>query len=99
MKFFRIPSAVTIALATLLTACGGSYPQTDAPAQTAALVQRVDVAANQPAQAQAQAQHPAPDCAPEGCKGLRIIDGNAEAYRIDAMRRKAAAQNDPLPQS
>jgi hypothetical protein len=30
---------------------------------------------------------PAPDCAAENCQGLRIIDGNAEAYRIDAMRR------------
>ncbi|MEN3274487.1 MAG: hypothetical protein V7631_277, partial [Massilia sp.] len=25
----------------------------------------------------------------EGCNRLRIIDGNAEAYRIDAMRRAA----------
>jgi hypothetical protein len=35
---------------------------------------------------------PAPDCAADGCKGLRIIDGNAEASRYDAMRRAAAEQ-------
>jgi hypothetical protein len=28
---------------------------------------------------------PAPDCAADGCKGLRIIDANAEAYRYKAM--------------
>jgi len=32
---------------------------------------------------------PAPDCAAEGCASLRIIDGNAEAWRIDAQRRAA----------
>jgi hypothetical protein len=35
---------------------------------------------------------PAPDCAADGCKSLRIIDANAEAYRYDAMRRAAADQ-------
>jgi hypothetical protein len=35
----------------------------------------------------AQNTQPQPDCAPEGCKGLRIIDGNAEAFRLDAMKR------------
>ena len=39
--------------------------------------------------------NPAPDCAAEGCASLRIIDGNAEAYRIDAMRRAAADDNGP----
>jgi hypothetical protein len=96
MKLFRIPSALlTMALATLLTACGGTDPQTDAQATTAALMQRVDVAANQ----SAPAHNPVPDCAPEGCNGLRIIDGNAEAFRIDAMRKASAEQNDPTPQS
>lgn len=42
--------------------------------------------------------NPAPDCAAEGCSSLRIIDGNAEAYRIDAMRR-AAAEGNGLAQS
>jgi hypothetical protein len=37
--------------------------------------------------------NPAPDCAAEGCTSLRIIDGNAEAYRVDAMRRAAAEDN------
>lgn len=35
------------------------------------------------------ANMPQPDCAPEGCNSLRIIDGNAEAWRIDAARRAA----------
>ena len=38
--------------------------------------------------------NPTPDCAAEGCASLRIIDGNAEAYRVDAMRRAAADDND-----
>lgn len=42
--------------------------------------------------------NPTPDCAAEGCGSLRIIDGNAEAYRIDAMRR-AAADGNGLTQS
>ena len=37
----------------------------------------------------ASATMPAPDCAAEGCASLRIIDGNAEAWRIDAQRRAA----------
>jgi hypothetical protein len=40
--------------------------------------------------AQAKTAMPAPDCAADGCKGPRIIDANAEAYRYDAMRRAAA---------
>jgi hypothetical protein len=42
--------------------------------------------------AQVSATMPAPDCAADGCQGLRIIDANAEAYRYDAMRRAAADQ-------
>ena len=45
----------------------------------------------------ASATMPAPDCAAEGCAGLRIIDGNAEAWRIDAQRR--AALEASLPRS
>ena len=37
-------------------------------------------------------QTPAPDCAADGCADLRIIDGNAEAFRLDAMRRAAQDQ-------
>jgi hypothetical protein len=40
--------------------------------------------------AQVSANSPAPDCAADGCKSLRIIDANAEAYRYEAMRRAAA---------
>ena len=45
----------------------------------------------------ASATMPAPDCAAEGCGSLRIIDGNAEAWRLDAQRR--AALEAALPQS
>jgi len=37
------------------------------------------------------ANMPEPDCAAEACSSLRIIDGNAEAWRIDAPRRAALA--------
>lgn len=40
----------------------------------------------------ATATMPAPDCAAEGCARLHIIDGNAEAWRIDAARRAAVEQ-------
>lgn len=48
----------------------------------------VDATAN----ATANATTPAPDCAAEGCSGLRIIDGNAEAYRADAQVRENREQ-------
>jgi hypothetical protein len=41
----------------------------------------------------AAAQGPQPDCAPEGCKSLRIIDANAEMYRLDAQRRAAVDED------
>ena len=71
----------TIALTTLLTACGAGQQDTAMPTQLAATVTSV------PAATTTSAAMPAPDCAAEGCSGLRIIDGNAEAFRIDAMRR------------
>jgi hypothetical protein len=40
--------------------------------------------------AESGGKNPVPDCEPENCQGLRIIDGNAEAYRFDAVRRSAA---------
>jgi hypothetical protein len=81
-SFCTLLSLPLIALA--LTACGGSSPAIDsAPVQTAAVVRVVDLSVDP----SAARKNPAPDCAPEGCKGLRIIDGNAEAFRIDAMRR------------
>lgn len=70
-----------IAIAASLAACGANV-QDEQQLQTAASVQAnvQTVAANSPA----------PDCAPENCKGLRIVDANAEAYRYEAMRRAAA---------
>jgi hypothetical protein len=52
----------------------------------------VTAAATMTSSAQAATTMPAPDCAADGCQGLRIIDANAEAYRYDAMRRAAADQ-------
>ena len=51
--------------------------------QTAAATQVVDLSVDR----SATGQMPAPDCAAQDCSGLRIIDGNAEAFRVDAMRR------------
>jgi hypothetical protein len=106
MKFHVLRSASALALAALLTACGGG--QADQPAQIAAAMQsgsgaQLAVQSGSAAQvavqpgsgtqvtAQVASNTPAPDCAADGCKRLRIIDGNAEAYRYDAMRRAAAA--------
>jgi hypothetical protein len=64
-----------------------------APSAAAAAAAAVSIG---PAVAAAAGPHnPTPDCASEGCASLRIIDGNAEAYRIDAMRRAAADDNGP----
>ncbi|SDC84989.1 hypothetical protein SAMN05428966_102483 [Massilia sp. PDC64] len=81
MKISALRTVFAISLATLLAACG-SGAQIDQPVQTAAMTgTAADVAS---------ANSPAPDCAAEGCKGLRIIDANAEAFRYEAMRRAAA---------
>jgi hypothetical protein len=97
MKFTSLSSLIALTLASLLSACGGSVDQQpDAPFQTAAVMQAVAVSGPAPAAAAvqpAQKNQPQPDCAPEGCKGLRIIDGNAEAYRLAAIKR---AQNPGL---
>lgn len=85
MKTLRLPLLPCIALmAATLSACGGAVPEPDVPvSRTAAVVHGVDLSVD----SSATGRTPAPDCAAEGCNGLRIIDGNAEAYRIDAMRR------------
>jgi hypothetical protein len=44
----------------------------------------------------AAAAGPQPDCAADGCKALRIIDANAEMYRLEAQRR-AAMDDDASP--
>lgn len=93
MTFLR--TAAALAFTLVLTACGGQY-NIDAPVQTAALTTSVsatqDVTAAAPTRADiavASSTMPAADCAAEGCASLRIIDGNAEAWRIDAQRRDA----------
>jgi ABC-type glycerol-3-phosphate transport system substrate-binding protein len=85
MKLHALRSVSALALAALLAACGGG--QIDQSTQTAAVV-----SASQSGSAAnvATATMPAPDCAADGCKSLRIIDANAEAYRYDAQRRAAA---------
>jgi hypothetical protein len=91
MKLHAIRSVSALCIAVILAACGGG--QADQLTQTAAAV---TVSGQSGAAAQVVSTMPAPDCAPEGCKSLRIIDGNAEAYRYDAMRRaelEAAAGN------
>ncbi|MFC5480672.1 hypothetical protein [Massilia suwonensis] len=76
-------------IAAVLTACGGGASESALPSaqsaslQSAAVTRVVDLSVD-PASV---GQTPAPDCAAEHCQGLRIIDGNAEAVRIDAMRR------------
>ena len=99
MANLHLRSLLAIAVTALLAACGGTDVQSTTPIQTAALVQSAAVQAaplgtsSAAAQAAAAAQAPQPDCAPVGCKSLRIIDGNAEAYRVEAMRRAAEEAN------
>jgi high-affinity K+ transport system ATPase subunit B len=85
MKLHAIRSVSALGLAIVLAACGGG--QADQPTLTAATV---TMATASGVTAQAKTAMPAPDCAADGCKGPRIIDANAEAYRYDAMRRAAA---------
>jgi len=77
--------------ATVLSACGGTAVDTaSAPLQTAALSTTVAApAVDLSVDPAAVGQTPAADCAADNCAGPRIIDGNAEAFRIDAMRRAA----------
>jgi hypothetical protein len=83
MKLHAIRTVSALGLAIVLTACGGG--QADPTITTAAATLSTSAT-------QASATMPAPDCAADGCQGLRVIDANAEAYRYDAMRRAAAEQ-------
>jgi hypothetical protein len=85
MKLHAIRSASAFALAALLAACGGG--QVDQPTQIAAVATSGDSGGGAKVIA---ASMPTADCAADGCRSLRIIDANAEAYRYDAMRRAAA---------
>lgn len=81
-----------LALFSALSACGGGDTTTPVPTPTRTAAPTL---ISSTSQAGVTAAMPAPDCAPEGCKGLRIIDGNAEAWRTDAAKRdmrEAAAQ-------
>lgn len=100
-----------LALTTLLTACGAGQQESQMPMTLGTAVQSdlnvaavgasaaatpAQIAATGPAVAAAAGpNNPAPDCAAEGCASLRIIDGNAEAYRIDAMRRASTDDMGP----
>jgi hypothetical protein len=79
MKTTVLRSSLTASLLALLTACGGGDMAPDTGAVTTAAVKV--------SQQVAVGEQPVPDCQPENCAGLRIIDGNAEAFRVDAMRR------------
>lgn len=88
MKLFNIRNAFGLSFAILLAACGAGN-QTDTPTQAAAMVETnvsAPAAANAGTTQVASAAMPAPDCASDGCKGLRIIDANAEAFRYQAMK-------------
>ena len=89
MKQNLIRSAFALTVTVLLAACGAGNTATQ-PTATAGLVETATGATAQPVINVATATMPAPDCAAQGCNGLRIIDGNAEAYRYDALRRAAA---------
>lgn len=107
MKSSIFRSAAALALTALLAACGGS--PSDQEALTAASMQNgvatttvasaalatrsATPSANTSAATVIAANSPAPDCAADGCSSLRIIDGNAEAWRYDAMRRADAPQS------
>jgi len=90
MKLNALRSILTVSLTALLTACGGADFPADATTHTAAVV-----ASGAPATAAVKVAvgpmpvaggQPVPDCQPENCAGLRIIDGNAEAWRYDSQR-------------
>jgi len=81
MKNFAFRTVPALACAILLAACG-SGNQADPTTRTAALVATVPAA-----------NMPVPDCAADNCRGLRIIDANAEAYRHDAAVRAADPQS------
>jgi hypothetical protein len=87
MKLLALRSVSALGLAALLAACGAG--EIDQPTMTTAAVM---TSSSAQVSAQVSAAMPAPDCAADGCKSLRVIDANAEAYRYDAMRRAAAEE-------
>lgn len=98
MKLFAIRSAAAAALLGLLTACGGSGFES-APSVADASAAAPPVMDARPAGPDlvtgmqpppSNDQVPTPDCQPDNCRGLRVIDGNAEAYRFGAIGRAAS---------
>jgi hypothetical protein len=91
LRAFRsiLALSVGLSLSALLGACGAGDLAADAASRdaTLALTSGPATAAvkvgNIPPPAAGQ---PVPDCQPENCAGLRIIDGNAEAWRVDSQR-------------
>jgi hypothetical protein len=76
---------------------GSAVPAPGAQLPSAQLPSAQALSAQIAAAAQAADDGPQPDCAPQGCKALRIIDANAEMYRLEAQRRAAAAEDDGNP--
>lgn len=100
MKLFSFRTVSVLATTVLLTACGAGQQDAQAPMQLASVVvssSAAQASTGAPVAPSVSANMPAPDCAAEGCGSLRIIDGNAEAWRVDAQRR--AAMDAALPQS
>lgn len=104
MTFFSLRTIAALATTVLLTACGaGQHDSQAVQTQTAAITVSTPAAAaaapstGAPVAPSVAANMPAPDCAAEGCGSLRIIDGNAEAFRLDIQRRDALQAS--LPQS
>jgi hypothetical protein len=77
MKITALRSVLIVSLLALLTACGGDMEPDTGPVTTAPVKVSPQVAVG---------EQPVPDCQPENCAGLRIIDGNAEAWRVDSQR-------------
>jgi hypothetical protein len=80
-------AAVQASLGTSLAVAAAPAASADAGDASAGSVAVASAPAANPAVA---AQGPQPDCAPQACRGLRIIDGNAEDYRLKALRLAAA---------
>ena len=99
MTFSSLRTVSALVLASLLTACGAGQQDVQGTTSLATVVsssaasQDVGAAVSAAGAATApvaSANMPIADCEAEGCSSLRIIDGNAEAYRIDAQRRAAS---------
>lgn len=103
MKLSSLRTLFPLIVAATLAACGGADQDSGTFQTTTTLSQVVVVPVGAGAAAPAAAAAPAmvaanmpqPDCAADGCKRPRIIDGNAEAYRLDAMRRAQAEGGNP----